>query len=41
MIKDLSHPYPAVLAAEVKKWFAGRRPALTLGDTIGKSKLNW
>ncbi len=41
MIKDLSHPYPAVRAAEVKKWFAGRRPALTFGDTIGKSKLDW
>ena len=41
MIKDMSHPYPAVRAAEVKKWFAGYRPAMTLGGTIGNSKLNW
>ena len=42
MIKDLTHPYPAVRAAEVKKWFAGRRPALPpAGETIGSAKLNW
>ncbi len=41
MIKDASHPYPAVRASEVKKWFAGRRPVITAGETIGKAKLNW
>lgn len=30
MIKDLAHPYPAVPAAEVKKWFSGRRPSFPL-----------
>lgn len=41
MIKDASHPYPAVRAAEVKKWFAGRRPLISAGERIGKAKLNW
>ena len=41
MIKDASHPYPAVRAAEVKKWFAGYRPAIGFEGSIGKSKLNW
>ncbi len=41
MIKDLTHPYPAVRAAEVKKWFAGHRPALPSGETIGRAKLKW
>ena len=42
MIKDLTHPYPAVRAAEVKKWFAGRRPALPpVGEMIGRAKLKW
>ena len=41
MIKDSSHPYPAVRAAEVKKWFSGRHPAISAGETIGKATLNW
>ncbi len=41
MIKDASHPYPAVRAAEVKKWFAGHRPALSAATTIGRAKLEW
>ena len=41
MVKDASHPYPAVRAAEVKKWFVGRRPISTFGPAIGKAKLNW
>ena len=41
MIKDASHPYPAVRAAEVKKWFAGYRPAAKFGETIGNAKLSW
>lgn len=27
--------------AEVRKWFAGRSPALPFGGTIGRAKLNW
>ena len=41
MIKDLSHPYPAIRAAEVKRWFAGRRSILPSGGSIGKAKLEW
>ena len=41
MVKDMSHPYPAVRAAEVKKWFAGYRPAIPAVTTIGSAKLDW
>ena len=42
MIKDVSHPYPAVRAAEVKKWFAkSMTKLLPAGDAIGKATLNW
>ena len=42
MIKDASHPYPAVRAAEVKRWFAGRRRAGGLGDGgMGRARLAW
>lgn len=41
MIKDASHPYPAVRAAEVKKWFAALRGRS--GGTLlpAKAKLEW
>lgn len=44
MIKDLDHPYPAIRAAEVLKWFTtsqafGNSPK-RIGD-IGGAKLNW
>lgn len=38
MIKDASHPYPAVRAAEVKKWFAAGPGRSRL---IGRAKLEW
>lgn len=42
VIKDVSHPYPAVRAAEVKKWFAkSMTKLLPAGDLIGKATLNW
>ena len=41
MIKDMSHPYPAVRAAEVKKWFAGQRSRLAAGREIESAKLDW
>ena len=42
VIKDVSHPYPAVRAAEVKKWFAkSMTKLLPAGDLIGKAILNW
>lgn len=42
VIKDVSHPYPAVRAAEVKKWFAkSMTKLLPAGDAIGKATLNW
>lgn len=41
MIKDMAHPYPAVRAAEVRKWFTGQRPAETFGQKMAKAKLNW
>ena len=34
MIKDVSHPYPAVRAAEVKKWFAKSMALLCLYQYI-------
>lgn len=41
MIKDASHPYPAVRAAEVKKWFARRLPSSGGTGSIGKVRLEW
>lgn len=41
MIKDASHPYPAVRAAEVRKWFVGRRPSFAASESIGRAKLKW
>lgn len=43
MIKDMSHPYPAVRAAEVKKWFDGQRRLLPggSGTGLGTAKLEW
>ena len=41
MIKDMSHPYPAVRAAEVKKWFDRQHPKCTVEKAIGSAKLDW
>lgn len=41
MIKDMSHPYPAVRAAEVIKWFKGFAPSLHASETISNAKLDW
>ena len=41
MIKDASHPYPAVRAAEVRTWFAGRRSSFAASESIGRAKLKW
>lgn len=42
MIKDLDHPYPAIRAAEVVKWFRNLAPPVSraTGD-IGSAKLKW
>lgn len=41
MIKDLSHPFPAVRAAEIKKWFSTQHSTLSFDRAIGQSKLDW
>ena len=45
MIKDMDHPYPAIRAAEVVKWFksasSGAIPGCSLYCDIREAKLNW
>lgn len=44
MIKDLDHPYPAIRAAEVVKWFKCEANGVTqkcVTNDIGSATLNW
>ncbi len=44
MAKDMSHPFPAIRAAEVLKWFNNNQkllPGISIGEDPLKSTLNW
>ena len=44
MIKDMDHPYPAIRAAEVVKWFKGAKIRVSLSNhlnDIGAARLSW